>query len=447
MTGDAAEAREVALPASLDAWLERIEALHPQGQAGIELGLRRVAQVAERLAQSPFCPLITVGGTNGKGSTCAYLETIYRVAGARVGCYTSPHLLAYNERIRIDGRPADDAAICAAFARVEAARSQSPQVALTYFEFGTLAAFEVFRAAGVEVMILEVGLGGRLDAVNVYTADVAVLTGVAIDHTAFLGTTREAIGFEKAGIFRAGRTAVVADGDPPRSVLEQAARIGAELRLIGRDFGFQRTPGERAQWTYWSNEGGGTSRRSFAYPGLRGWRQLANAAAALAAVEAMRERLPVSMSALRRGLLETELPGRFQILPGRPAVVLDVAHNPQAAATLVENLADMGFHARTLAVVGMMADKDIAATLAPLLPGVDHWFCASLPPPRGADAKLLEATLRGLGAAASTCVADVREACRLAVEAAGEADRIIVFGSFVTVAAAMRQLVRRPSHG
>ncbi|HSN63263.1 MAG TPA: bifunctional folylpolyglutamate synthase/dihydrofolate synthase, partial [Azonexus sp.] len=244
---------------NLEDWLLHLEGLHPKGQAGIELGLERIRQVKAALGQVQHCPVIIVGGTNGKGSTCAFLEIIIARAGYTAGCYTSPHLLNYNERVRVNGRPAGDDALCAAFARVEAARRAAGNVALTYFEFGTLAAWEVFAAAGVEAAILEVGLGGRLDAVNAYEPDVSIVTTIALDHTEWLGPDRESIGFEKAGIYRAGKPALCADPQPPQSLLDHAAAIGADLRLIGRDFGFERARGEgnenRLQWRWWCRAG------------------------------------------------------------------------------------------------------------------------------------------------------------------------------------------------
>ncbi|MBW7900466.1 MAG: bifunctional tetrahydrofolate synthase/dihydrofolate synthase [Rhodocyclaceae bacterium] len=429
---------------SLAHWLRHLESLHPKGQAGIELGLDRVARVKAELGQQrgqrETCPVIVVGGTNGKGSTCAYLEHILSYAGYRTGCYASPHLLAYNERVRLDRRPIADAPLCDAFARVEAARVAAGEVPLTYFEFGTLAAWEAFAAAEVDVVILEVGLGGRLDAVNVYESDVAVVTGVALDHTDWLGPDREAIGREKAGIFRAGRPAICADPQPPISLLDHAAAIGADLRLIGRDFGYF---GDKTQWTWWG--GNGLRRGGLANPGLRGAQQLANASAALAALDAVKARLPVDMQSVRRGLIEIELAGRFQVVPGRPAVVLDVAHNPQAVAALAANLGDMGFYAKTHAVVGMLADKDVAGALAALAGKVDHWHLATLAVPRGAAAETLARAVadQGLGGRVD-CHADPASAFAAAREAAGENDRILVFGSFYTVAAVMRALEERP---
>ncbi len=423
-------------PASLVAWLAYLEALHPKGQAGIELGLERVLLVKEALRQQLRCPLITVAGTNGKGSTCAYLEAIYAFAGYRVGCYSSPHLLSYNERVRIDGRPASDELLCAAFAKVEEARKRCPEVALTYFEFGTLAALEVFLAQGVEVLILEVGLGGRLDAVNAYDPDCAVVTSIALDHTEWLGPTRDAIGFEKAGIFRAGKPALCADPDPPAALIAQALAVGADLQRLGHDFGYF---GDQTQWTFWGPAG--LRRGGLANPALRGRCQLRNACAALAAVDCLKAALPVSMSAVRRGLIELQLPGRFQVLPGRPAIVLDVAHNPQAVGELADNLAGMGFFARTLAVVGMLADKDIAGSLAPLAGKIDCWLLADLEAPRGASAAALAAvvTEAALGGEIE-CLASPAQAFARSAKLAGENDRIAVFGSFYTVAAVMRSL-------
>lgn len=426
---------------SREDWLAHLEALHPKGQAGIELGLDRVLRVKEALGRPQQCPVIVVGGTNGKGSTCAYLESIIARAGYRVGCYTSPHLVDYAERIRIDGRPVGDAALCAAFARVEEARQAAGGVALTYFEFGTLAAWEAFAAAGVEAVVLEVGLGGRLDAVNAWEPDVSIVTTVALDHMEWLGPDRESIGFEKAGIFRPGRPAFCADPEPPRSLLEHAATIGADLRLVGRDFGFARDPENRLQWRWWCRSGDRVLRRSLAYPGLRGPTQLYNAAVALAALEALGERLPVTMQAIRPGLIETELAGRFQVVPGKPAVVLDVGHNPQAIRVLADNLGSMGFFENTHAVVGMLADKDIAGALAPLAGKVDRWYAATLRGPRGTPADRLAALIAagGLGGTVS-CHDSPAEALRAARGAAGESDRILAFGSFYTVAGALQAL-------
>jgi dihydrofolate synthase/folylpolyglutamate synthase len=406
---------------SLDAWLAYIERQHPKT---IALGLERVAQVLARMRPALRFPVITVAGTNGKGSTCAMLESILRCAGYRAGLYTSPHLLRYNERVRIAGEEAGDDALSDSFAAVERARGDVP---LTYFEFGTLAAFDLFSKAELDVAVLEVGLGGRLDAVNVLDADCAVLTSVGIDHVDYLGPTREDIGREKAGIFRPGRPAVVAEPDPPQSVL---ARRDAGLLLLGKDFGYQA---ERQQWSYW---GPGGRRGGLAYPALRGRLQPRNAAAALCALDALRLRIPVAMQDVRRGLAEVELPGRFQVLPGRPQVILDVAHNAEAAKALAQNLADSGFAPETIAVCGMLRDKDIGAVVGELSPRVTRWHLATLPGPRGAAASEIAAHLQGnihrYGSPAQAFAA--------AREAAGEGDKIVVFGSFLTVADVMAWL-------
>ena len=421
---------------SLAEWLAHLEGLHPKGQGGIELGLGRVNCVKGALRQTQRVPLIIVGGTNGKGSTCAYLEAIYALAGYRVGCYTSPHLLDYNERVRVGRASIDDEALCQAFARVEAARQAAGNVALTYFEFGTLAAWEVFAACEVEVVILEVGLGGRLDAVNAYDADCAVVTGIALDHTDWLGSTRESIGFEKAGIYRSGKPAICADPMPPQSLLDHAASINANLQLLGRDFGYF---GDKSQWTFWGRRG--VRRGGLANPGLRGAYQLRNASAVLAVVGELKDRLPVSMQAIRRGLIELELPGRFQVLAGRPVVILDVAHNPQAVAGLADNLGEMGFFEKTIAVVGMLGDKDRAGALASLAGKIDVWLLASLDVPRGAPAEALATVVTAgkLGGHVE-CFASPDEAFKRAAKLAGENDRIAVFGSFYTVAAVMRAM-------
>jgi len=433
-------------------WLAHLEGLHPKGQAGIELGLDRILRVKQVLGQHEFCPVITVGGTNGKGSTCAYLENIIDRAGYQVACYSSPHILSYNERVRLNGRPVADEALCAAFERVEAARQQAGGVALTYFEFGTLAAWEVFAAAGVDAIILEVGLGGRLDAVNAYEPSVSVLTTIALDHMDWLGPDRESIGFEKAGIFRAGKPALCADPQPPQSLLDHAENIGADLRLIGRDFGFERPAAEaaenRLQWRWWCRQGATIHKRTLAYPGLRGPAQLFNATLALAVLDAIAGQLPVTMQAIRPGLIETELSGRFQVVPGKPAIVLDVGHNPQAIKVLADNLSNMGFFDRTHAVLGMLADKDIAASLQPLRGRVDHWHLATLGGPRGATAAHL-ADLITAGALGGEihCYESALQAMQAARSQAAESDRILAFGSFYTVAGALEALGRSAING
>ena len=412
------------LPETLEGWLGLLEARH--GQA-IQLGLDRVRVVRDALDLPKTCPVFTIGGTNGKGSTCALLEAVLLAAGYRVGLYTSPHLLKYNERVRIDGRDVSDEALVEAFAEVERARGDVP---LTYFEHGTLAAWVAFCRAGLDAIILEVGLGGRLDAVNVFEPDCAIVTSVAMDHMDFLGDTREAIGFEKAGIFRAGRPAICSDPMPPASLVAHAEAIGARLWVTGRDFGFA---GDQNQWAFWL--AGGSRRGGLAYPALRGTNQLLNASAVMAACEAVRDILPVPMQAIRQGFMLVELPGRFQVLPGRPTVVLDVAHNPQAAGVLNENLASMGFFPETWAVLGMLGDKDVAGVVRLLRDRVDHWLLASLPGPRGLSAARLAEILRELGVSGDVSEHDSpRAAYQVARDGAAEGDRIVIFGSFLTVA-------------
>lgn len=421
-------------PTTLSDWLLILESRHPKA---IDMGLERVEQVREKLGIRFDCPVITVGGTNGKGSTCAMLESILMHAGYRVGLYTSPHLLHFNERARIGGETVSDEALAAGFEAVEAERGD---VSLTYFEFTTLAILRLFEEAKLDAVILEVGLGGRLDAVNAIDADVAIVTSVDIDHTEYLGDTREKIGFEKAGIFRAGKSAICSDPVPPQSLIDHAQAIGADLWLMGRDFNYA---GDKQQWNY----GGRSQRRnSLGYPSLRGANQLLNASAVLAALEVLRQRLPVSAQEVRNGLVMVDLPGRFQVLPGRPTVVLDVAHNPHAAATLAQNLENMGFHRYTYAVFGAMHDKDIAGVIAHLKGRIDHWCVTDLPMKRAATAVQLKQILLDAGVVPQNepdaeCTVQTFDspanAFSNAQSRAEENDRIVVFGSFLTVAGVM----------
>jgi dihydrofolate synthase / folylpolyglutamate synthase len=419
---------------TLSEWLAYLETLHPKA---IAMGLDRVGAVYARLDARLTCPVITVGGTNGKGSTCALLDCMLRAGGFRVGTYTSPHFLRYNERVRIAAADASDESLLEAFAAVESARLMTP---LTYFEFGTLAALWLFARASLDAVVLEVGLGGRLDAVNVIDADVAIVTTVAIDHVDYLGTTREEIGREKAGIFRHDAFAICADRRPPATLLAQASAIGAKLLRIGIDYDF--TVGE-GQWSY---RGPGGTRHGLPFPALRGAYQLANAATALVALDVLRDRLALPMGAVRQGLVSVELAGRLQVLPGLPVTVLDVAHNPQAAAALADSLASMGFHPQTFAVFGIMSDKDIDSVIAVLVSRVDRWHVASLPLPRAATAADLRVRLQRVGVSASAIreFSDPASAYRAAREEVAEADRIVVFGSFLTVAAVLA-LTDRPA--
>jgi dihydrofolate synthase/folylpolyglutamate synthase len=423
---------------TLDAWLAHLEAAHP---VGIDMGLTRIGKVKDALGLKFDCPVITVGGTNGKGSTCAILETILLRAGYRVGCHTSPHLLMFNERARIDGADARDAELLEHFEAVEQARASLPEpVSLTYFEFTTLAILHLFASRGLDAVVLEVGLGGRLDAVNIVDTDCAVITSIDIDHTDYLGDTREKIGFEKAGIFRPGKPAVCGDPSPPQSLIDHAEAIGADLWLVGRDFRYEAQPGnERQQWSYIGRE---QRRSALAYPALRGANQLINTSAALAALESLRDRLPVSAQDIRLGLANVELPGRFQVLPGKPQIILDVAHNPHAAAVLAQNLGNMGYFPYTYAVFGAMRDKDIEGVVKQLKGEIDHWNVTALPTPRGASPEQLESALREIGVNEGPDSSVARfetpaEAFQDALSRASENDRIVVFGSFYTVAGVM----------
>lgn len=413
-----------ASPAQLSDWLALLESRHPKA---IELGLDRVDAVRRRLDLELGCPVVTVGGTNGKGSTCAYLEAVLVDAGYRVGCYTSPHLLHYRERVRVAGEELPDALHVAAFAAVEAARGDIP---LTYFEHGTLAAAWLFSRHEVEAVVLEVGLGGRLDAVNVFEPDCAVVTSVDLDHQEYLGDTREAIGREKAGIFRAGRPAVVTDPDPPASLLAYARTVDARLLRLGQEISLETGEGS------WTCRVGGRHYPALPPPAMPGEFQLANAAAAVAALDSLRDRLPVTMQALRTGLARARPPGRFQVVSGPPMLILDVAHNPQAARALAANLARLAGGGRRLAVLGMLRDKDVAGVVRPLQTLVDAWFVAGLPGPRGLSGEALQTLLAAEGLLVAGTYPDVPQALQAACASAGAADIIIVFGSFYTVAAA-----------
>ena len=414
-------------PRDLAAWLAHCERMHP---VSMDLSLERTVQVWQRLGETFRVPVITVAGTNGKGSTCAMLEAIALAAGWRVGTYQKPELVHFEERCRVGGRPVAADALLPHFAAVEAARGD---VTLTKFEFTTLAIARLLAREPLDVVILEVGLGGRYDAVNAIDTDCAIITSIDLDHMEFLGPDRESIGLEKAHIMRPGKPAIVSDPSPPQSVLAHARAIGADLWLVGRDF---RHAGDRQQWQ-WS----GRARRyhGLAYPALRGANQLLNAAGALAAFEALRERLPVPAQAVRQGLAAVELPGRFQIVPGQPTLVLDVAHNPHAVAALAANLDQMGYFPRTHAVFGAMADKDLSAIIERLAPLVQEWYCTDLPLERAASAAQLASVVRaGTRQAQVSEHADPVAALNAALERADPADRILIFGSFLTVGGVLR---------
>lgn len=423
---------------TLTDWLAHCEQLHPQT---IDLGLERVRRVAARLNDGAglhfACPVITVAGTNGKGSTCAMLEAVLLQAGYRTGVYTSPHLVHFEERCRLRGEPTEAAALADHFARVEAVRGE---VNLTYFEFTTLAILSLMAAAALDVVILEVGLGGRLDAVNLVDTDCAVITSIDLDHMEFLGNDRESIGREKAGILRTGKPAIVSDPLPPDSVIDRAIEIGADLWRVGTDF---NVSGDARQWAW---AGRGRRYSGMAYPALRGANQLVNAGGVLAALESLRARIPVTAQAVRNGLAMVSLPGRFQIIPGQPTLVLDVAHNPHAIAALTANLDAMGFFPKTHAVFGAMGDKDLVPMLTRIGPLIDRWYFTDLPTPRAELATQLEAVWRRVEnrtEVQAAAFAAPMLALRAAVAAADPADRIVIFGSFYTVGGVLQDGIPR----
>lgn len=407
-------------------WLDYQERLHPRN---IELGLDRVGKVAMRLGlPDAAIPSLIVAGTNGKGSSATLASLIWREAGYRTGLYTSPHLHRYNERVSIDGVAASDADLVRAFVEIERVRGE---VALTYFEYGTIAALWLFRERGVQAQVLEVGLGGRLDAVNLVDADAALLTSVGLDHLDWLGPDRESVGLEKAHVFRARRPAICADPDPPASVRRHAREIGAELAVLGPDFTGVRTA---HGWT-WSR--GRRVLHDLPLPGLGGSAQLRNAAGVVAAIMAMQPRLPAAEGAIRAALPKLTLPGRFE---RRGRCVFDVAHNVEAATALAERLAERALAPRTQwvhVVLGMLSDKPVEAFCATLAPYVHHVYCAGLPPPRGLDAAALGARVRSTGLPVSE-FAEVEQALGAAIAAAeqNDDDEVVVTGSFLTVAAA-----------
>jgi dihydrofolate synthase/folylpolyglutamate synthase len=411
---------------SLEKWLKKIEGFHP---VEIDMGLGRVQMVAKNMALAFAVPVITVAGTNGKGSTCALLEAILVQSGYKVGLFTSPHLVDFQERCRVQEVSVSQERLTEAFEYVE---SCCKETSLTYFEFTTLAILHLLSKAELDVVVLEVGLGGRLDAVNIIDADCAILTSIDMDHMDYLGETRELIGFEKAGIMRRGRIAVVSDPVPPQSVIDHAEQLQTDLWLVGRDFNYS---GDAQQWA-WRGRAKGYS--GLGYPALRGANQLINASGVLAALTALREHLPVTAQAIRNGLAMVELPGRFQIIPGQPQLVLDVAHNPHAVAALTENLDAMGFFPKTHAVFGAMKDKDILAMMKRVSVVVDEWYFSDLPTPRAIKAEELVkigSQLPKTLQKPSHVFSDPVKALKEALAKAKPTDRIVVFGSFYTVGA------------
>ena len=414
-----------AKPNTASEWLAYIEALHPKS---IAMGLDRVQAVADKLQLKPNFPIITVAGTNGKGSVCAMLSQIYAQAGYSVGCYTSPHLIRYNERVCINNQTISDDDLCSAFAAVETARGE---VALTYFEMGTLAAMWHFCHADLDVLVLEVGLGGRLDAVNIFEPMCAIVTTIDLDHMEYLGDTREKIGFEKAGIYRANKLAICGDENPPQSLLDYAEKIGSNLQLIKRDFQVNKTP---QAWQY----SAGDMQLELPSLGLVGDFQLNNAACAVHTVQYLNDILPTPQANIHAALRVVKLTGRFQQIHTNPSILVDVAHNPHAAKSLAHNLQSMPCAGRTLAVFAMLRDKDIEGVICALTSEIDAWYLADNHSLRGAKAHdLQKILLQQANKSPIQLFADVGAAMDAAYKNAAKNDRIIVFGSFYTVADAI----------
>lgn len=417
---------------TLSEWLSWQEKLHP---AAIDLSLDRIKRTLRQLQwRAPACPVITVGGTNGKGSTVAMLRRILSAAGYRVGSFTSPHLIRYNERITVAEQEVSDASLIAAFERIDAARGPDT---LTFFEFNALAALLIFESAGVDVIVLEVGLGGRLDAVNVVDADIAIISSIALDHCDWLGSDVETIGKEKAGILRRGKVAIFGARDMPSSIEIAARERGSVLNRLGRDFDWHRQ-GDRWQW-----RSSKTQFDELAPPGLQGTIQLDNAAAVLAALEALTPRLPVTRAAIEEGLRTVRLSGRFQILHFGPQWILDVAHNPAAAQTLAQRLSELDPRQPTIAVCGVLNDKDLSGILAPLENSFDHWIAVGLSGPRASPVGEFADNLHAAGLNVAACCPDVVSGCERALVLAGMQGRVVVFGSFMTVGPALQWLQAR----
>jgi dihydrofolate synthase/folylpolyglutamate synthase len=403
-------------------WLDWQESLHP---LMIDLGLERVTKVFHDLNPDYIKPpTITVAGTNGKGSCIATLEAIYIAQGYRVGAYTSPHILSYNERIKINGKPVSDDLICEAFAKIDTVRGDT---SLSYFEFGTLAALEIFAQAKVDVQLLEVGLGGRLDAVNIIDPDVAIISSIGIDHVDWLGETREAIGWEKTGIFRAAIPAVVGDANPPASLAHSAEEKNTPMYCIGQDFDYQK---QQTGWDWLS----GNRCIHLPHPVLKGEHQYRNAAAVIFAIISLAQRLPVSEAAMQQGLANVELSGRFQLIDGDIPVLLDVGHNPEAVKTLVDYLNSTFPEKRIHAIFAMMKDKDIASVLEIMNPVVYDWFVAPLNNPRAATEAMMQKIFSQSSVArVSFGFSDFAKAYQMAKSQSQQGDLLLVFGSFLLV--------------
>ena len=435
---------------TLTDWLRYIEQLHPKA---IAMGLERIKLVIQRLKLNPDFKIITVAGTNGKGSTSAMLAEIYKQAGYRTGCYTSPHLLRYNERVRINGAEVSDDALCRAFSAVENARvgqSEAEQeIALTYFEIGTLAAVWHFVQAGIDVAILEIGLGGRLDAVNAFDPDCAIVTSIDLDHQEFLGNTRESVGAEKSGVYRTAVPAICGDMAPPQSLVSHAHDIGADLQCIGQQFSYEVTD---SGWNYLANQ---QLVYTLPLPALEGSYQFMNASCAVAAVESLQSELPVTSQAIAAAMMEVRLAGRFQTVSKSPWIILDVAHNPHAAQALAKNLQAHRFRSeqhsankgKTIAVFAMLADKDIHGVIDAVKAEIDFWYIAGIDHARSmpVDA-LFRVLIETVPQSRIKMFEHVADACKQAcidTEVCidgNENDKIIVFGSFFTVSNVMQYL-------
>lgn len=428
---------------SLQEWLNWQETLHP---STIELGLERVTKVFKRLHPAlPSIPVITVAGTNGKGSSVALLESIYQKAGYQSGVYTSPHLLRYNERIHLNGDEVSDEKICEAFERIDQARlnhlhqEKNEEISLTYFEFGTLAALDIFYRAKPDVIILEVGLGGRLDVVNIIDADVALITSIGIDHTGWLGNDRETIAVEKAGIMRKNHPVIFSSVDMPKSIEQVANEMGAILCRRGQDFDWKSGPGEMTATRSWSWKSANKQRTTLPMPNIHGRHQIDNAAGVLMVVECMAKSLPINQQQIKAALLSYSIAGRFEFRAGNPPHILDVAHNADSIACLAELLEEQPCGGKTMAVLGMLADKAHADALIEIVPNISEWFIADLNVSRGMEATKLAAVVEKLDSKANVvCFGSVKEAIEAAGCAAESVDRIVVFGSFYTVEFAMQ---------
>jgi len=411
---------------TLSDWLEWQQTLHP---SAIDLGLLRIQRTLDRLGwRRPGCPVITVGGTNGKGSCVALLSTILSEAGYRVATFTSPHLVRYNERITVAGYEVSDASLIAAFERIDAARGSDT---LTFFEFNALAALLIFETAAPDVIVLEVGMGGRLDATNVVDADVALVTSIALDHCEWLGVDTETIGREKAGIFRAGKPAIFGSMQMPESIAESAAATGADVMRLGSDFNYARSD---KTWTW---QGRHSHFDDLPVPALNGDVQFDNASAVLMVVETLSQRLPVTRGAVERGLRRVQLTGRFQRIAGRIEWILDVAHNPAAARTLASQLAARRTDGRTIAVCGILGDKDVEGIAAELRSSFDQWIVAGLQGPRAIAPASLAQRLTDVGINVSANAPDIATACARANAIALDGETVVVFGSFLAVAPAL----------